>query len=65
MLMKLEMLGDRLLSLMVPRARASADCWCEYLNRVCDRTRDWWLCYGDPPGAIGGKEVCSAFNPCG
>jgi hypothetical protein len=43
MLTKIERLGDRLLSLVVPQVRASAACNCAWTG-VCDRVRDRWKC---------------------
>jgi hypothetical protein len=62
MLTKIERLGDRLLSLVVPHARASADCFCYWIG-VCDRTRDWWCCTCST--CTGGCLYrCSYNNPC-
>jgi hypothetical protein len=66
MLAKLEELGDRLLSLVVPQAHAAAKATCCWNDGVCDRTRDWWCCYtpgGTAPGRCPAGAYCSAFNP--
>jgi hypothetical protein len=65
MITRIEKLGDRLLSLVVPHARASAaacapDAVCVYAG-VCDRVRDRWYCCHNP---IGCQYVCSYTNPC-
>lgn len=65
MLTKIEKLGDRLLSLVVPHAQASAlacqpGAKCVW-DRPCDRTRDYWYCCNNP---VGCQYVCAYFNPC-
>jgi hypothetical protein len=63
MMTRLEKLGDRLLSLIVPHARAScADCFCEYAGD-CDRVRIRWFCHEGGNGHTYFK--CATLNPCG
>jgi hypothetical protein len=65
MLTKIEQLGDRLLSLVVPHAHASAARgWCCNYAGVCDRNRDWWKCGDSTPGSTAPwKSYCSAYPP--
>ncbi|GAA0581559.1 hypothetical protein [Actinomadura livida] len=59
MITKIEKLGDRLLSLVVPRATASAICSCKWLG-ACTRTTDEWRCiYG-----MYAFRTCCYANPC-
>lgn len=67
MLTKIERLGDRLLSLVVPHAHASASAargkCCNY-DGICDRTRNWWKCGDNSPGSTAPwKRYCSAYPP--
>jgi hypothetical protein len=63
MLTKIEKLGDRLLSLVVPHANASAQCGCTWVG-VCDRTRDTWRCCPAYPGTAPCWYQCAYSDPC-
>jgi hypothetical protein len=64
MFTRIEKLGDRLLSMVVPHAQASARCRC-YREGVCDRTRDKWKCSCADPGCTAPAWYrCATRNPC-
>jgi hypothetical protein len=66
MLTKFEKLGDRLLSMVVPHAHASAagcKCVC-YRIGVCSRTTDKWQCSATWPCTAPSKIRCAYTNPC-
>jgi hypothetical protein len=66
MLTKIEQLGDRLLSLVVPHVSASAGYTCCNYVGICDRTRDWWKCGwvdNENGSTAPWKSYCSANPP--
>lgn len=63
MLTKVEQLGDRLLSLVVPHAHASAHHYCKcYYIGDCDVSRARFCCYYHYNVLC--RYVCSYRNPC-
>ncbi|MCP9949598.1 hypothetical protein [Actinomadura madurae] len=63
MLTKIERLGDRLLSLVVPHANASAECTCTYVGD-CDISRLRWFCCRYTPAGQSCYYECNYRNPC-